>query len=114
MGPQGDTGPAGPQGPAGADGATGAAGPALGGIVIVTATGASNAAAVSTASVSASCAAGHVMLGGGGRVTTNDAVDLVQLIATYPSADDTWTVTGSASIHNNKTWSVQAYVVCSA
>ena len=73
-----------------------------------------NGSTVVSASVTASCAAGHVMLGGGGKMTTTDSLDLVQLVASYPSAGDTWTVTGSANVKNSKTWTVQAYVVCSA
>jgi hypothetical protein len=69
---------------------------------------------VKNASTSASCAAGKVMLSGGGVVTTNDTLDKVRLVASYPSAAGTWTITGSAAVGKNKTWSIRAYVVCSA
>lgn len=69
---------------------------------------------VKSASASVSCAAGHVMLSGGGVVTTNDTLDKVRLIASYPSAAGTWTVTGSAAIVKGKTWSIRAYAVCTA
>jgi len=54
------------------------------------------------------------MLSGGARMTTTDSPDLVQLMSSYPSATDTWTVTGSASVKNSKVWTIQAFVVCSA
>lgn len=54
------------------------------------------------------------MLSGGGVRTTTDILSKVQLVASYPSASDTRTVTGVASIPNNKTWSIRADVVCSA
>jgi glutamine amidotransferase-like uncharacterized protein len=72
------------------------------------------ASTVVSASASASCAAGHILLSGGGVITTTDTLDNVQLVASYPSASDTWTVTGSAGIHPSKTWSMRAYVVCTA
>ena len=72
-----------------------------------------NAYTVKSNSTTASCAAGHVMLGGGGVVTTTDTLDKVQLVASYPSAAGTWTVTGSGLIGKGKTWSLRAYVVCS-
>ncbi len=69
---------------------------------------------VKSASASASCAAGHVMLSGGGVLTTTGAIESVQLVASYPSAAATWTATGSALVLKGKTWSVRAYVVCTA
>jgi hypothetical protein len=107
-GPQGDAGPQGPQGPTGADG------PAFGGSVIVTGSVVTNTGAVSSASATASCGAGQVMLGGGGVLSTTDSLTKLQLVATYPSASATWTVTGASSIPNNKSWSIQAYVLCTA
>jgi len=52
------------------------------------------------------------MLSGGGMLTTTDTADSIQLIASYPSAVGTWTVTGSANIRNTKTWTIQAYALC--
>jgi hypothetical protein len=69
---------------------------------------------VKSASAAASCASGSTMLSGGGVVTTNDTPDKVELTASYPSAVRTWTVTGSALIARGKTWSIRAYVVCTA
>jgi hypothetical protein len=54
------------------------------------------------------------MLSGGGVVTTTDSLDKVQLVASYPSAAGTWSVTGSALVAKGKTWSIRAYVVCTA
>jgi len=51
-------------------------------------------------------------VGGGGVVTTNDTLDKVSLISSYPSALNTWTVVGSAAIARGKTWSVRAYAIC--
>jgi hypothetical protein len=114
MGPAGADGATGPAGPQGDPGPTGPAGPALGGNAIVQSSVVTNTGAVSSASASASCGAGQIMLSGGGVLTTTDSLSKVQLVASYPSASDTWTVTGAASIPNNKTWSIRAYVVCSA
>ena len=69
---------------------------------------------VKSASATASCAAGHVMLSGGGVLTTTDTLDKVQLVASYPSAAGTWTVTGSALVLKARTWSIRAYVLCAA
>ncbi|MBA2381827.1 MAG: hypothetical protein H0V73_06925, partial [Chloroflexi bacterium] len=90
------------------------AGPALGGNLIVQSSLVTSAYTVKSASASASCASGHVMLSGGGVVTTTDTLDKVRLVASYPSAAGTWTVTGSALVARTKTWSIRAYVVCSA
>ena len=73
-----------------------------------------SASTVKSASASASCAAGKTMLSGGGVVTTTDTPDKVRLIASYPSAVGTWTVTGSALVLKGKTWSIRAYVLCTA
>jgi hypothetical protein len=80
--------------------------------VIVQSSVTTNAWTVVSASASVSCAAGKTMLSGGGMLTTTDTADSVQLIASYPSAVGTWTVTGSASVKNGKTWTIQAYALC--
>ena len=67
-----------------------------------------------SASASVSCPAGQKLLGGGATVTTTDTLDNVQLVASYPSASDTWTATGSANIGPGKTWSIRAYAICGA
>ena len=129
-GPQGATGAQGPAGPTGAAGATGAQGPAgptgatgatgaqgptgnLTQSIIASSTPLASAYTVKSATVSASCASGHVLLSGGGSVTTTDTLDKIQIIASYPSAANTWTVTASAAIVKGKTWTVRAYAVCS-
>ena len=95
-------------------GPTGADGPALGGTIIVSSAVLVNVSTVSTASTSVSCTGGRIMLSGGALMSTTDTPDLIQLVASYPSAAATWTVTGTAGIKNNKTWSIQAFAVCSA
>jgi hypothetical protein len=95
-------------------GPTGADGPALGGTLIVSGPLVSNVSTVSTASTSASCTGGRIMLSGGALMTTTDTPDLIQLVASYPSGPTTWTVTGTAGIKNNKVWTIQAFAVCSA
>ena len=61
-----------------------------------------------------SCAAGKTLLSGGGVMTTTDTPDKIEITASYPSALTTWTVTGSALMAKNKTWTVRAYAVCAA
>ena len=73
-----------------------------------------NVSTVSTATTSASCTGGRIMLSGGALMTTTDTPDLIQLVASYPSGATTWTAIGTAGIKNNKTWSIQAFAVCSA
>jgi hypothetical protein len=73
---------------------------------------ATNPRTVVSASTTVSCPAGTVLFGGGGTVTTTDTLDTVQLVASYPSATDTWTVTGAANIGPGKTWSIRAYAIC--
>ena len=71
-----------------------------------------SASTVKTASATASCAAGKVVIGGGAIVTTTDTPDKVEITASYPSAAGTWTATGSALIGRGKTWTVKAYAIC--
>jgi hypothetical protein len=71
-----------------------------------------NVRTVVTATASVACPAGQTLLGGGGAVTTTDTLDNVQLTSSYPSALDTWTVTGSANIGPGKTWTIKAYAIC--
>ena len=68
--------------------------------------------AVKSATASASCPAGTIMLSGGGTISTTDTLDKVQLTSSYPSATGTWTVVGSAAIGKNKSWSLRAYALC--
>jgi hypothetical protein len=69
---------------------------------------------VKSATVTASCPAGKVLLSGGGAITSTDTLDKVRLVSSYPSAAGTWTATGSALIAKGKTWSIRAYAVCTA
>jgi hypothetical protein len=57
----------------------------------------------------ATCSAGKTALGGGYIVggTSNSVV----VDQSYPSATDTWTVSG-VKTGGNPSWSLQAYVVC--
>ena len=71
-----------------------------------------SASSVASATASATCPAGTVMLSGGGTVTTTDSLSKVQLTSSYPSSTSAWTVVGAAGINGNKTWSLQAYALC--
>ena len=67
----------------------------------------------------ASCAAGEVLLGGGGDVTTNGVGNLKRrtvLASSYPSSTTTWTVVGVVTDSNlaaTQTMSVTAFALCS-
>ena len=104
-GPQGPAGPAGADGATGPAGATGAQGPAgpigpagesLAPRTIVTSSVVTSASNVASATASATCPAGTVMLSGGGTVTTTDSLSKVQLTSSYPSSTSAWTVVGAA------------------
>lgn len=82
--------------------------------MIVQSAAVTSAYTVKSASTSASCAAGKTMLSGGASITSTDTLDKVRIVASYPSAAGTWTVTGSALLGKNKTWTLRAYAVCTA
>ena len=73
-----------------------------------------NPSTVKTDTASASCPAGTKMLSGGGLTTTTDSAEKAQLSASYPSANDTWTVTATAKVGAGKTWTLQAWALCAA
>ncbi len=113
-GPQGAEGPAGPQSPAGPRGATGPQGlpgSGLSGYIRVqgTSTPSDNTA---PKAATATCPAGKNAIGGGG-VATNAGNGTVSLTASYPSADNVWTVVADRQ-SGNGSWSLLAWVVCSA
>jgi len=65
-----------------------------------------------SATASATCGAGKVMISGGAQITTNDAPEKTELVSSYPSSASTWTVVGAASVGGGKTWSLTAYALC--
>jgi len=78
-----------------------------------------NPAAGTTFTSSATCPAGKILLGGGGRVTQSDAATQeakIALVESYPSTSTTWTAVGvaNANITSNTTVTVQAFAVCSS
>ena len=101
VGPEGDTGPEGAQGPQGPPGPAGG----LTGWERVSATSASNV--TDTKSMSVSCSGNKKLLGGGG-LTSDPSV---HLYASYPEADNTWTVSAHETI-GNPTWSVTVWAIC--
>ncbi len=127
MGEQGSVGPAGaagvagsqgPIGPAGADGEVGQAGArgeagGMSGYERVVSVG-TNVYMGQTVTVSKSCSAGKTVIGGGLTLSSPMERDVMaSTLASYPSADDTWTVRV-----NNSDWgmgmdfTVSAYAIC--
>ncbi len=100
-GPTGTTGVAGsqgPQGPAGLIGWQRIAGTAT----------ASNGTSPKTAT--ASCSAGKVAVGGG-HILTGNQPERRPVVASYASADNTWTITAT-NYSGTGSWALQAFVVC--
>jgi Collagen triple helix repeat (20 copies) len=117
-GPQGATGPAGPQGPGGVgapgpQGETGPPGPAgppgLSGVEIVSA--ASAFTADNLKSVSVTCPAGKVVLGGGG---TPGQLDAATLVGSFPLSTSAWTVIAveAAGFSDTLRWMLVVSAVC--
>jgi len=122
-GADGTTGPAGADGAtglAGADGADGTTGPAgatgptgaagVVGLDVVTFTSPSNS---SNKSTSATCPSGKKVTGGGYRIEGDkDAVKVLVVRASFPSAADTWTVRVLEGMNTPGAWSVTVSAVC--
>jgi len=108
-GAMGMQGPVGPQGPAGPLGSQLMVGTPV--------TSVANAARNVTVTSTASCAAGKVLMGGGGLVTTTVAQkERAYLVASYPSAATQWMaigVVGIAALGSGQTMTVTAYALCS-
>jgi hypothetical protein len=92
----------------GAVGPTGAAGPtgSFGTVTIVSNASANNSA---DKSVTASCGAGEVVVGGGYTIT--DGVD-VTARESYPSSPSAWTATGEEIGNEGSNWVITAYALC--
>jgi len=118
----GAAGPAGADGADGATGATGATGPAgPSGSTLVqdglgTPTG-TDPVEGTTFTDTATCAAGKVLLGGGGRLTTSVASERMYtaIVESYPSSTTVWTVVGivTKNLSNGSTARATAYALCS-
>ncbi|MGN6217101.1 MAG: hypothetical protein ACTHN7_09130 [Solirubrobacterales bacterium] len=67
-------------------------------------------------SATASCPAGKILLGGGGRVVKAGINSPLALVESYPSASNTWKVVGTNTVAggSGEKFTVQAYVVCSS
>jgi hypothetical protein len=77
---------------------------------------AANAAAGTTFTDTATCAAGKVVLGGGGSLTISSGLNQrIALVASYPSSTTTWTVKGVVitALGTGVTASATAYALCS-
>jgi hypothetical protein len=77
-------------------------------------TSAAKAIAGTTASVTATCAAG-VVLGGGAQATTSDTSHSTAIYESYPSSSTAWTATGvvTTNLGNGVTMTVTTWVICS-
>ena len=104
------------QGPKGDKGDTGSAAVAASAITTGTAgTSGSNPNIGTNVTSTASCPAGKILLGGGGRITATGQRERTALMESYPSNATTWTAVGSviSNMTGGNTFSVTAYVVCS-
>jgi hypothetical protein len=80
---------------------------------IVIGTAVSGSASGAATNATAACGAGHLVLGGGGVLSTTDAAGTAVLTASFPSNSSTWTATGAApTLQKNKTWTITAYAIC--
>jgi len=65
--------------------------------------------------VTATCPAGKVLLGGGAQVTNDTFASDVALLSSYPSSATAWTAVGVVTAGAfATTLTVQAYVVCTS
>jgi hypothetical protein len=126
-GADGEDGAVGPAGPAGADGAVGPAGPAgpagaagangVAGVQIVNTAVSQSSSTNEDVLVAAvaTCPAGKVVIGGGGKIdTSNSAINSdVVMFRSYPATATTWhasaVITGGFS---NRTVTVTSYAIC--
>jgi len=80
-------------------------------------TSAPNAPRNTVLTATATCPVGKVVLGGGALVTTTaPQKERAQLVASYPSAADTWTAIGVVTVSalgGGQTMIVTAYALCS-
>lgn len=117
-GPTGLRGPQGVQGAKGDRGATGATGPTAS--QVVTGTPKSTAldpAVGTTLDATATCPADTALLGGGGKVSNDEAgkPQKTVLVQTYPSSGTAWTAVGVVTfdLPGAAKMTVQAYAICS-
>lgn len=102
LGPDGGTGPQGPAGP------TGASGNASVNVTIVSQASATDS---NNKTVTATCAGGRKVVGGG-YVLAGAGVNNVVAQSNYPSSSTVWTVAAVEVSNTNSTWSVTAYALC--
>jgi hypothetical protein len=77
---------------------------------------AAGAAGNTLVTATATCPAGKVLLGGGGRVSTTDpTIAKAAMPQSYPSSTTTWTAVGlvQLSLSAGDTMTVTAYALCS-
>ena len=67
-----------------------------------------------TDTLTASCPNGTIMLSGDATTATTDSQRKVQITDSYPSASDTWSVSGAAKLGANKTSNLQVWAFCRA
>jgi hypothetical protein len=75
---------------------------------LVSTTSPSNTSAKTT---SVSCSGSKKVLGGGYTITASGNETQVTVTASYPSANNTWTVI-TVKNQANPTWSVSVYAIC--
>jgi hypothetical protein len=59
--------------------------------------------------VTATCDAGWVAVGGGGQISDDNDVALIN--DSYPSSDSAWTVR-AVEVGNDNSWTLTTYVLC--
>jgi len=136
IGPKGDTGATGPAGPQGLKGDTGATGPAgpqgvqgpagangsVSGVQIIEATTTSSSSPVfgTTATATATCPSGKILLGGGGSLTkfssNNDSMSLQSSFPLSAPFSTTPTMFRAVGVANNNffngNFTVKAFAIC--
>jgi Collagen triple helix repeat (20 copies) len=122
-GPKGDTGDTGPrgadgpQGPPGATGPQGPPGPSVRSVVVSNSGVSTSAQADTTVTVTASCPAGSVLLGGGAQATNSDTArpSRVAIVRSSPG-ESAWIATGviTSGLGGANRITVTAYALCTA